>query len=504
MRQWRGPEYDGEFPSLGWGLIDLCESYLGVPSGPEYGKPLILTPSQKAFLVRLYRIHPVTGHRVYRRGAKVGPKGQGKSPLLFFFLFGELVGPVVFDGWDANGEPVAHPRETPWVQIAAVSEDQTDNTYIQLLSALEFGDADRDFNLDIGLTRIFVKGKRGARLEPVTAAAGSREGQPVTAAGFDEPHLWTPGNSGTRLAATIRRNVAKTNGTTMEATNAWKIGQNSVAEATAAAASKRAAGLLFDHVEGNYVDDLSDRVVLRRELERVYGDSYWIDLDRIVDECNDPGTTPEDACRFYLNIPAPEDGEESWLPSGAWESCRMSGARIVEGSPVWLGVDMSLKHDTTAVAAVQIQGDRVVADARVWEPAGDVIDIASVEAHIIDMHTRHDVVEVVYDPAYFERSAQSLLDQGVPMVEYSQGHALMVPACGHAYELINSGRLAHDADPVFSSQVLGASPRSTDFGWRLSKGRSRNKIDAAIALVMAADRATRAERKAPEPFAMFV
>jgi phage terminase large subunit-like protein len=38
--------------------------------------------------------------------------------------------------------------------------------------------------------------------------------------------------------------------------------------------------------------------------------------------------------------------------------------------------------------------------------------------------------------------------------------------------------------------VLAAAQVTTDNGWRLSKGRSRRKIDACIALVLALDRAT--------------
>ena len=42
-------------------------------------------------------------------------------------------------------------------------------------------------------------------------------------------------------------------------------------------------------------------------------------------------------------------------------------------------------------------------------------------------------------------------------------------------------------------------PRQTDAGLRLSKGKSRRKIDAAIALAMAVDRATRREDPPPVP-----
>jgi hypothetical protein len=61
-------------------------------------------------------------------------KGWGKSPLVAALALADFAGPAIFDGWDANGEPVARPWGTgddppPWVQVAANSEDQSENTY---------------------------------------------------------------------------------------------------------------------------------------------------------------------------------------------------------------------------------------------------------------------------------------------------------------------------------------------------------------------------------------
>jgi len=66
----------------------------------------------------------------------------------------------------------------------------------------------------------------------------------------------------------------------------------------------------------------------------------------------------------------------------------------------------------------------------------------------------------------------------------------MIPACGHAYEMIVNRRVLHDGTPTYTDQVLSAAQRMTDQGWRLSKGKSKRKIDACISLVMALDRAT--------------
>jgi phage terminase large subunit-like protein len=74
-----------------------------------------------------------------------------------------------------------------------------------------------------------------------------------------------------------------------------------------------------------------------------------------------------------------------------------------------------------------------------------------------------------------------------------------------AYEWICAGRVLHDGSPEFTDQILAAVPRQTDTGWRLSKGKSRHKIDAAIALVMALDRAvTPAPPAAQGPRAFWV
>ena len=98
--------------------------------------------------------------------------------------------------------------------------------------------------------------------------------------------------------------------------------------------------------------------------------------------------------------------------------------------------------------------------------------------------------EFAYDPAYFQRSSEILTDDGLPMVEFPQSRARMIPACGNAFEMIVNQRVAHDGSPQFVDQVLSAAQRMTDEGWRLSKGKSKRKIDAAIALVIALDRAT--------------
>ncbi len=182
--------------------------------------------------------------------------------------------------------------------------------------------------------------------------------------------------------------------------------------------------------------------------------------------------------------------EESWLPAGAWE--RLAGEMEIDTElDTWVGIDMALKHDSIAVVMAQPQDGKVAVSAKVWHPAEQAVDVAEIENYLRELHNRYNIKEFAFDPAYFQRSSEILIDDGLPMVEYPQSSQRMVPACGHAYELIINNKIVHNGSPVFTDQVLSAAQRMTDTGWRLSKGKSRRKIDACIAMVIALDRATR-------------
>src|SRR6478609_9720403 len=126
------PREPGERPSLGWALIELWAELF--PSPRNERERFVLTDDQAITVARWYEIHPVTGEFVHRRGYSRRSKGVGKSPIQAALCISELALPVMFDGWDAEGRPVARPWGTgrlpvPWVQIASLSLDQNENTY---------------------------------------------------------------------------------------------------------------------------------------------------------------------------------------------------------------------------------------------------------------------------------------------------------------------------------------------------------------------------------------
>src|SRR5262249_23627925 len=151
----------------------------------------------------------------------------------------EALADVVPDGWDANGQPVGRPwssLRTPWVQLAATSEDQSLNCWTPLLEMLREGPAIDSYP---GLEPMdsFVNLPKG-RVERVTAAATSREGNRPIYVSLDQTESWLPSNGGIKLAATLRRNLGKTGGSSIESPNAFIPGLGSVAEQSAEYASR--------------------------------------------------------------------------------------------------------------------------------------------------------------------------------------------------------------------------------------------------------------------------
>lgn len=84
---WRGPNYRGEFPTLGWVVGEWIEENCVVPDGDHAGEPYGLTDEMWTFLAHFYRLRPEArpGQRApafaYRRGQLVRPQKWGKGPF---------------------------------------------------------------------------------------------------------------------------------------------------------------------------------------------------------------------------------------------------------------------------------------------------------------------------------------------------------------------------------------------------------------------------------------
>lgn len=502
---WRGPEYEGELPSLGWSLLEWWAEHL--PSPRDHTEPLIFTDEQARILVEWFTFDPVTLRFTYRRGCSRRSKGWGKSPVEAAKAIAALAGDVRPDGFDASGEPVGRPWGTkgdpnPWVQIAAVSEDQTDNTYsvlYELLTANDGAAAD-DLRIDVGLTRCYLRDRPG-KLEPVTAAAGSREGQPITDAVMDETHLWLPTNGGVKLARTLRRNVAKMNGRSYETTNSFVPGENSVAEGTHKAVMAGQAGVYYDAVESPPVKPEDSDETLRDGLKVAYGGAYWVDLDRLVQEIRDPETPWEDSERFFFNHCV--DDRQKAVPTKVWQALTRSDIVVPAGTRVGLGFDGSLSDDTTAlVGCALIDGTPHTFELDVWTRPKDAprtwrvprLDIRTRVAEVFDYY---DVGLMLCDPAKWQTEIEFwALEHGEERVAFFDTNqpTRMWRACDRFSTAIDQKAYTHDGSTALTAHVLAMHRRKVrirdddDDGrtkYVFVKGPDRLKIDAGIGAVLA-------------------
>lgn len=483
--------------TLGWDILDWGSAYLAQPDGSNKGEKWTYTKEQAKFILWYYAVDP-QGRFKYRRALLARPKGWGKSPLLAAISSTELLGPVNFDGWDANGRPVGRPSYSPHIQLAAVSEAQTDNTMSLVIEMLGDGEANDYYSLDIGKSRILCP---GGILEPVTAQAKSREGQRPTFAVLDETHLWVPSNGGDKLAATIRRNLGKIDGRSVETTNAFLPGEESVAEdsheywLSIQRGEVENPGLLYDFRQAPPDSVYQRSESRRRSLIYTYGDAArenggWVNLDRIEQEMDDPATKEADGRRFYFNQIT--KGSLQWMDPQKWSDAARKIRPLSKLDAITVGFDGGIRDDSTAIVACRIE-DSAIFPIKVWErPEGNrdwEVDFVSVDLYVRDLLSTHNVVRMNCDPAYWQdivgRWASDYED--VVWEWWTNRKKAMAESNERFHTAVVTGNLIHTNDEILTRHVLNAHIDETPWGYLLRKdikGGSR-KIDAAVAAILA-------------------
>ena len=522
---------DGSIKTLGWEIISWAEGYLLQPDGDEAGDPFRFTPEQLNFVLWWYALDGA-GRFLNRRAVLRRAKGWGKSPFLGALALAELCGPVRFGGWAADGEPLAVAHPMPWVVIAGVSETQTENTFSAIRAMAEDSALVDDYGLDVGLTRILLPG--GGKIVPVTANAATQEGARPSFAIMDETHHWSKTNGGSKLARVVRRNLAKSRdgaARAIETTNAHEPAQESVAEGSYLAwrsiveGRSKSSGLLYDSREASGDIDLADEAAVMEGLKAAYGDSYWVDLTRILAEVYDPDTPAEEARRFYLNqIVAAAD---SWIAPPEWfknRSPELPPLRLgvpdnprKRGDMVALGFDGSLTDDSTALVATRID-DGAPFLLAIWEKpegpsgAGWEVPKEQVRDAVAYAFSVLDPVAFFSDVAYWETDIDAWRDEYGErlLVKATTRHAVGWDMRGHQmdttrgvealhrsitdgtipwgpHEVLAGPAVGHAAEEILTRHVLNGRRRPNRWGVSFGKEtrESPKKVDALAALILA-------------------
>jgi phage terminase large subunit-like protein len=205
-----------------------------------------------------------------------------------------------------------------------------------------------------------------------------------------------------------------------------------------------------------------------------------------------PGFRPNAYLRLHENrwVAA----ESRFIDMTAYDACvdrKLRPLMPCKDRRLYVGVDAATKRDTCAAVAVFYDGQEkkvVLAQHRIWKPGkGAPIDLEdTVEAWLLDLHDRYRIDCVGYDPYQMERSAATMRKAGVPIEPFLQTAEPLTKAGQNLFDLINGGNITFYNAPDLREQVQNAVAVESTRGWRIAKDKASRKVDAAVALAMAA------------------
>ena len=185
--------------------------------------------------------------------------------------------------------------------------------------------------------------------------------------------------------------------------------------------------------------------------------------------------------------------ESDFVEMDWWDACvdpEASPELQRSGMLLWLGVDASVKRDSTAIVGVtwddQTRKVRQVLH-HIFQPSQeDPLDFeATIEATLKDLATRFVIMTVWYDPYQLVSSAQRLTAVGLPMEEYPQTTDRLTAMSSNLYDLIKGRNFTTYPDEDVRLAVSRAVAVENPRGWRIAKTKASHKIDVVIALAMA-------------------
>jgi len=501
---WRGPEVAGEYPTLGDLVKDWIEKNCVIPDGVYQGEPFLLTDEMWKFLHRFYRLKPNARRNperpsaafANRGGLLMRPQKWGKGPFAAAICLAEAFGPARFDGWDARGEPVGVVQPTPWVQIVATSEEQTDNTWLALYEMASRGSVADLPGVDIGVEDINLPS--GGKIEPRSSSGRARLGARLTFAVFDETHLFTESNGGVLLASTMKRNIGGMSGRWLETTNAYDPSQKSVAQRTH---EHKAPDVVIDYRPPPRHPQQDDDEDCLAQLAHVYGDSWWVDQERVLTDARDPNVcvTWADALRFFFNLIVV--GVSDAVDAIRWDAVA-ADRDLKPGDMIALGFDGSRSADCTSLVASRIADGRWF-HLRTWNPADypdHKVPRHEVDRAIQDAFAAYEVWYFYGDPYHWQEYFDIWASRWPgKIVEFPTNIEKRMDDAIVRFQVVFSGDFSHDGDDTLRAHAMAAAmakgrkraprpeedPAIPHFYLRVIPKKDKGHIDALVAGLLA-------------------
>ena len=251
---------------------------------------------------------------------------------------------------------------------------------------------------------------------------------------------------------------------------------------------------------------------------------YTVDIERLRDAYREAKQNPADEVTFkWLRLNMWVSSTVAWIPDAIF----MKGNEEIdlpalEGRDCYGGLDLSSTGDITALVLMFPPRDedekyillpffwvpeetipqRVKAASvpyDIWEKQGyllstegNVIHYDFIEKFINDLAEKYHIVEIAVDRWNATQMIQNLEGDGFTMVPFGQGFASMSGPTKDFYRLLMEGQIIHGGHPVLrwmaGNVVVDTDPAGNI---KVTKAKSKEKIDGIVAEIMALDRCIR-------------
>ena len=218
------------------------------------------------------------------------------------------------------------------------------------------------------------------------------------------------------------------------------------------------------------------------------------------------------------------------MPMTKWDLCAFPvDAEKLKGRPCYAGLDLSSTQDLTALVLVfppcgddekysilpfawvpeetievrsrkdHVNYDLWLRQGYILSTEGNVVDYEAIEQKILELSEMYQIRELAFDPWNSQMLVNRLMHEGMTVVSFRQGFASMSPPTKERMKMTLEQKLAHGGHPVLrwcmDNIVIQTDPAGNI---KISKAKATEKVDLAVALVMALDRAVRNEITAGE------
>ena len=487
-------------------IENLCHT-----KGKWAGTPFWLLPWQEQLIRDIFGIVKPDGNRQFRTAFVEICKKVGKS---------ELAAAVALYLLYADNEPSAE------VYGAAADRQQASIVFDVAKQMVEMSPALMKRSKLMGATKRIVNYSNAGYYQVLSAEVGGKHGFSVSGLVFDEIH--TQPNRQLYDVLTKGSSDARQNPLHFIITTAGNDRHSIAYELHTKA---------VDILEGRRVDPTFYPVVYGLKDDEDWEDEanwykvnpslgYTVDIERLRDAYREAKQNPADEVTFkWLRCNMWVSSSVAWIPDAIY----MRGNEPIDmdalaGRDCYAGLDLSSTGDITALVLIfpprnedekyvllpyfwipeetiprRVKANSVPYD--IWEKQGyimstegNVIHYDFIEKFIMYLSEKYHILEIAVDRWNATQMIQNLEGEGFTIVPFGQGFSSMSAPTKEFYRLLMDGRIIHGGNPVLrwmaGNVVIDTDPAGNI---KVTKAKSKEKIDGIVAAIMALDRCIRQE-----------